>query len=69
MTILVTGGAGYIGSHVVTALTLKGSEVLVCDNLSTGHRDAVKNANLIQLDLASDDLENITKIILSIRLN
>jgi UDP-glucose 4-epimerase len=61
MTILVTGGAGYIGSHVVKALTLKGGEVLVCDNLSTGHRGAVKNAKLIQVDLTSDDLENIFK--------
>ncbi len=41
MRILVTGGAGYIGSHNVHALVERGDEVLVFDNLSTGHRQAV----------------------------
>jgi UDP-glucose 4-epimerase len=36
--ILVTGGAGYIGSHVVKELRKKGFRPLVYDNLSTGHR-------------------------------
>lgn len=40
-TILVTGGAGYIGSHVVLALRDAGREVVVLDDLSTGRRDAV----------------------------
>ena len=35
--ILVTGGAGYIGSHCVMALIEKGNNVVVLDNLSTGH--------------------------------
>jgi UDP-glucose 4-epimerase len=39
--ILVTGGAGYIGSHVVKALGERGHELLVFDNLSTGHRELV----------------------------
>jgi UDP-glucose 4-epimerase len=39
--ILVTGGAGYIGSHTVLALARLGRPVLVLDDLSTGHRDAV----------------------------
>lgn len=39
--ILVTGGAGYIGSHVIKALGEKGYEVITYDNLSTGHRWAV----------------------------
>jgi UDP-glucose 4-epimerase len=41
MTILVTGGAGYIGSHMVHALRDAGEDVVVLDNLSTGRRDAV----------------------------
>ncbi|HET9904834.1 MAG TPA: UDP-glucose 4-epimerase GalE [Xanthobacteraceae bacterium] len=41
MTILVTGGAGYIGSHMVHALRDTGEEVVVLDNLSTGRREAV----------------------------
>ena len=39
--ILVTGGAGYIGSHCVRELLSQGYEVSVVDNLQTGHRDAV----------------------------
>jgi UDP-glucose-4-epimerase GalE len=40
--VLVTGGAGYIGSHTVRALERRGVPVIVLDNLSTGHRAAVK---------------------------
>ena len=51
-TILVTGGAGYIGSHTVKALLNAGYQVHVLDNLSTGHRSAVDNrANFKQLDV------------------
>ena len=39
--ILVTGGAGYIGSHAVRQLVKSGFQVVVVDNLSTGHLDAV----------------------------
>ena len=39
--VLVTGGAGYIGAHMVLALRDKGEDVVVVDNLSTGYRDAV----------------------------
>ncbi|HHJ12932.1 MAG TPA: UDP-glucose 4-epimerase GalE [Gammaproteobacteria bacterium] len=46
-SILVTGGAGYIGSHVVRLLTDAGRRVVVLDNLSTGFRDAVLGAELV----------------------
>lgn len=42
MTVLVTGGAGYIGSHMVLALLDAGEKVVVVDNLSTGFRSAVR---------------------------
>ena len=41
MRILVTGGAGYIGSHVVRALLAAGHEALVLDDLSEGHVQAI----------------------------
>ena len=44
MAILVCGGAGYIGSHVVRQLVAAGEEVIIADNLSTGHRAAINPA-------------------------
>ena len=46
-SILVTGGAGYIGSHVVKKLVRAGHNVVVLDNLATGFRQAVLNAELV----------------------
>jgi UDP-glucose-4-epimerase GalE len=46
--ILVTGGAGYVGSHAVKALRQAGHEVVVYDDLSAGHRGAVPGARLIE---------------------
>ena len=50
--ILVTGGAGYVGAHVCKALARSGFEPVVLDNLSTGHRSAVRWGRLVELDLA-----------------
>ena len=46
-TVLVTGGAGYIGSHTVLQLVARGERVIVLDNLSTGFRRAVRDVPLI----------------------
>jgi UDP-glucose 4-epimerase len=56
MKVLVTGGAGYIGSHIVKALGEKQYEVVVYDNLSYGHPWAVLYGRLIQGDLADQGL-------------
>lgn len=59
--ILVTGGAGYIGSHVALMLAEAGERVVVLDNLSTGFRDAVIKGEFIQGD--TDDRELVTRLI------
>lgn len=51
MAILVTGGAGYIGSHTVAELLDQGKEVVVIDNLQSGHRDALLGGKLYEGDL------------------
>jgi UDP-glucose 4-epimerase len=52
MNILVTGGAGYIGSHMVKLLAGNGAAVTVLDDLSTGHADAVRGGELVKGDIA-----------------
>ncbi|HVH74683.1 MAG TPA: UDP-glucose 4-epimerase GalE [Stellaceae bacterium] len=54
-TILVTGGAGYIGSHACKALARAGYRPVVYDNLSRGHREAVRWGPFIEGDLADRD--------------
>ena len=49
--ILVAGGAGYIGSHMAALLMKEGYNVIIADNLSTGHKQAVKDAKLCVGDL------------------
>lgn len=53
LEILVTGGAGYIGSHMVAALSDAGFRVATLDNLCSGHRDAVIAGDFIQADLSN----------------
>ncbi len=52
MKILVVGGAGYIGSHMVKMLLVEGHDVVTFDNLSSGHRDAVLGGEFVLGDLA-----------------
>lgn len=55
MRVLVTGGAGYIGSHACAALAAKGHDVVVFDSLEHGHREFVQWGELIQGDLRNAD--------------
>ena len=59
--IIVSGGAGYIGSHVSKCLGEKGYDVLVLDNLSKGHRNAVLHGRLAVGDLA--DLQFLSSVV------
>ncbi len=63
MAILVTGGAGYIGSHTVAELVDRGYEVVVLDNLRQGHRLAIHGVPLYEGDIA--DRELVTQVIRS----
>ena len=60
MKILVTGGAGYIGSHTAQALARAGYEPVVLDDMSSGHRWAVKWGPLVEGSLADSDLIRTT---------
>jgi len=53
-TVLVTGGAGYIGSHTVQALRRSGRSVVVLDSLEYGHAEAVGDAPLVVADIADE---------------
>ena len=56
MKILVVGGAGYIGSHMVKMLSNSGHHVVTLDNLSTGYRDAVKYGEFVEGDIADSSI-------------
>ena len=56
--ILVTGGAGYIGSHVVKQLTEKNEDVIILDNLSTGFKEAVISGELVIGNMGDTELVN-----------
>jgi UDP-glucose 4-epimerase len=60
MRVIVTGGAGFIGSHLVDALLARGDEVQVVDNLSTGSRENLAAAaTLHELDIRDEALEQL----------
>lgn len=61
MSTLVTGGAGYIGSHFVRLLKASGEDVIVLDNLSRGHRESIPaGVRLLQIDLLNrEKLEEV----------
>jgi UDP-glucose 4-epimerase len=65
MSVLVTGGAGYIGAHVVRLLRKRGDRVVVVDDLSTGQADRVGDADLVEIDLA--DPEAVTRLASTMR--
>ena len=59
MKVLITGGAGFIGGHLATALLAQGHEVVIADNFSTGSRDNIrphgsKSAVVVETDIAAD---------------
>ncbi len=58
-TILVSGGAGYIGSHAVQALQSAGYEVVILDNLVYGHRDIVENVLKVELIVGDTSDRNL----------
>lgn len=60
MKILVTGGAGFIGSHIVDALVKKRHEVVVIDNLSSGKKDYINpKASFYKMDIRFKNLKNV----------
>jgi UDP-glucose 4-epimerase len=62
--VLVTGGAGFIGSHLVRALLLRGDEVRVLDNFSTGNR---ANLDQLEVDLVEGDLRSYERVATAVR--
>ena len=63
MKILITGGAGFIGSHLVRKLQAEGHEAVALDNLSTGLRENLpEGTELIEMDVCGEGLENIVAV-------
>jgi UDP-glucose 4-epimerase len=62
--VLVTGGAGFIGSNLVDALLMNKVDVVIIDNLSTGNRDNInKKATFLEYDLCSISISELTRIL------
>ncbi|MGH9325055.1 MAG: UDP-glucose 4-epimerase GalE [Vicinamibacteria bacterium] len=63
--LLVTGGAGYVGSHTLRALKERGEKLVVLDDLSEGHESAVSGASLVRADLAEPSVGRVLDEIFS----
>ena len=61
MSVLVTGGAGYIGSHIVRLLGERGDTVVVVDDLTTGRGSNVGDATLLRVDLSSESAVEVLR--------
>lgn len=62
MTILITGGAGYIGSHTVKYFQKQNEEVIVVDNLQSGHKESINVNHFYNIDIRDkEQLENVFK--------
>ncbi|MFD0960865.1 UDP-glucose 4-epimerase GalE [Paenibacillus chungangensis] len=59
MAVLVTGGAGYIGSHTVAALRERGEEIIIVDNMQQGHQEALLAGKLYKGDLRDSDFMDV----------
>lgn len=65
MSVLVTGGAGYIGAHIVRTLKNSDKKVFIADNFSTGNKERIKNVEFFEIDLAKPEAcEALQKIFL-----
>ena len=61
MRVLLTGGAGYVGSHAARELARRGHMVVVLDDLSTGHEAAISGLPLVRLDITRDEIEPVLR--------
>ena len=60
MTVLVTGGAGYIGSQTVRHLKAAGHDVVVLDSMEFGHRGSVPGVPIVEADIADSEVVSRT---------
>ena len=64
MPILITGGAGYIGSHTVKYFQKQNEEIIVVDNLQSGHETAIDVGHLYKIDIREkEELDKVYKLI------